>query len=302
MKRSIALFLLTISAPTLAVAQEIAGGVTLGFGKHTISDIDQDLTTASLDGRANITFSNGFTLGVSAGYLDVDIDNVPVSLTADFIGLDVGYKLSNGVAFGVYSENLTAKISGVPIDISLRTLGGRVDYATGDLVVGAHIGRSSTSPDIGINIDNYGLTGKYTIQPNLDIGGAFLRAHLSGGGTSVDVDLVGIAAAYDVNSQVSIFGGVSNTSIDLINADITTYGIGAGYSLADMTGVASSVSLELARTDLSAGGPSTNLDTVRLGLTFPLGGKGTEAPLNSVADSIFNPRHGAVNAALTGAF
>jgi hypothetical protein len=33
-----------------------------------------------------------------------------------------------------------------------------------------------------------------------------------------------------------------------------------------------------------------------------LGGKGKAVPLNSVADSILNPRHGALNSALTSAF
>lgn len=153
-----------------------------------------------------------------------------------------------------------------------------------------------------MDIDNVALTAKYAAMPNLDIGGAFLRATLDVGGTDIDVDMIGLAAAYDINEQFSLFGGVSRTSQDDLDLDVTTMGLGVGYDLSQMTGMASVVSLELARTDLSAMGGSTDLDTVRIGLTLPLGGKGTEAPLNSVADSIFNPRRGAVNAALTGAF
>lgn len=300
MKTSIALFLVTISTPALVSAQEFSGGVTLGFGDHDVAD--QGLSSATLDGRVDFTFTNGVTFGVSAGYLDLGIDDTPIDLTADFVGLNLGYRFSNGMSAGVYVEQLNGSINLLPIDLSLKTIGAEVGYSMANLEIGANVGRTSTSPDAGIDIDNFGLTAKYTPMDNLDVAGAFLRANLSSGGTDIDVDMLGLAAAYDVNAQFSVFGGISRTSISDVDADFTTMGLGVGYDLSQMTGLATVVSLEVARTDISLGGSSEDLDTVRLGLTFPLGGKGTEAPLNSVADSIFNPRHGAVNAALTGAF
>jgi hypothetical protein len=303
MKSALALCLLTISAPALAVAQDMSGAFTLGFGDHEISDIDQGLSTATLDGRVNLTFANGMTFGVNAGYLDLGIDGAPVDITATFVGLDLGYKMTSGLSFGVYAEQLTAD-AGLVIDLSLKSIGAKVGYETGSLDLGAYLGRTSVSPDIaGIEADTFGLSAKYAAMPNLTLGGTFQRATLSvgGGADEADVDLLGIAGAYDINEQFSMFGGISRTSIDEADADITTMGLGLGYNL-DLGGFASTVSLELARTDLSVFGGGTDLDTVRLGLTLPLGGAGTEAPLNSVADSIFNPRHGAVNAALTGAF
>lgn len=300
MKRSVALLLVTISTPALVAAQDMSGGVTLGFGQHDVAG--QDLSTSSLDGRVKFTFSNGVTFGVSAGYLDLGIDGVPVDLNANFVGLDLGYRFSNGASVGGYVEQLNAGIGGLPIDLTLKSIGAEVGYAMSGLELGAHLGRSSTSPDIGIDIDNAGITAKYALMANLDIAGAFLRANLSSGGSDVDIDMIGLAAAYDVNEQVAIFGGLSRTSVDLLDADFTTMGLGVGYDLSAMTGMASVVSVELARTSFDIGGGGEDLDTLRLGLTFPLGEKGTEAPLNSVADSIFNPRHGAVNAALTSAF
>lgn len=302
MKRALALSLLTISAPTLALAQEMSGAVTLGFGNHTISDIDQDLSTSSLDGRMNLVFANGMTFGVNAGYLNLGIDGAPIDIDATFVGLDVGYKMASGVSFGVYTEQLTLD-AGIGIDLSLKSIGAKAGYQTGNLDFGAFLGRTSVSPDItGLEADTFGLSAKYAAMDNLTLGGSFQRASLSAGGSEeIDVDLIGLAGAYDINDQFSAFGGISRTSIDQVDADITTMGLGLGYKL-DLGGVASTVSMELARTDLSALGGGTDLDTVRLGITLPLGGAGTEAPLNSVADSIFNPRHGAVNAALTGAF
>lgn len=305
MKRSLALVLLTVSAPSLATAQELSGGVTLGFGDHSLSDFDQDLSTASLDGRVDLAFDNGMTFGVSAGYIDVGIDGQPIGLDATFVGLEVGYKMSNGLSFGAYAEQLNAQVSILPIDLALKSIGAKVGYTTGNLELGMNLGRTSTSPDIGflggIDIDNFGLSAKYRPMDNLAIAGAFQRATLDNGMMEADIDLIGLAATYDINEQFSLFGGVSRTSQDDLDLDVTTMGLGVGYNM-DLGGVASTLSLELARTDLSAMGDSTDLDTVRLGWTVPLGGKGTEAPLNSVADSIFNPRHGAVNTALTGAF
>lgn len=302
MKSALALCLLTVSAPSLALAQDVSGAVTLGFGDHSVSDIDQDLSTSSLDGRVNLSFANGMTLGVNAGYLDVGIDGVPFDISATFVGLDVGYKLASGLSFGAYAEQLTGKIGPLPFDLALKSMGAKIGYATETLEFGASLGRTSVSPDIAeIEADTLGLTAKYTAMPTLTLGGTFQRASISAGGGEADVDLIGLAGAYDLSEQFSLFGGISRTSIDDLDTDITTMGLGLGYNL-DLGGVASTVSLELARTDLSAFGGSTDLDTVRIGLTLPLGGAGTEAPLNSVADSIFNPRHGAVNAALTGAF
>jgi predicted porin len=299
MKRALALCLLTISAPSLAVAQDMSGAVTLGFGDHEVSD--QGLSTASLDGRVDMTFANGMTFGVDAGYLDLGIDGSPSNIIGTFFGLDVGYKMASGLSFGFYAEQLTAD-AGLGIDLSLKSIGAEVGFQSGDLEFGAFLGRTSVSPDIaGIEADTIGLSTKYAAMPNLTLGGTFQRASISVGGGEADVDLVGLAGAYDINDQFSAFGGISRTSIDELDADITSMGLGLGYNL-DFGGVGSTVSLELARTDLSALGGGTDLDTVRLGITLPLGGAGTEAPLNSVADSIFNPRHGAVNAALTGAF
>ncbi len=302
MKSSLALLLVTISAPSLAVAQDMSGGVTLGFGQHSVDEIDQDLSTATLDGRVDFAFANGMTFGVEAGYIDLGIDGAPMDISGTNVELDLGYKLENGLSFGAYAGQTTID-AGIGVDLSLKSIGAEIGYATGGWDLGLSLGRTSTSPDLGVDIDNLGLTVKYAAMPNLDIGGAFLRATLDVGGTDADVDMLGLAAAYDINEQFSLFGGVSRTSQDDLDLDVTTMGLGVGYDLSQMTGMASVVSLELARTELEVSGlGSTDLDTVRIGLTLPLGGKGTEAPLNSVADSIFNPRHGAVNAALTGAF
>jgi predicted porin len=307
MNRSVALLLVTISAPSLAAAQDLSysGGVTLGLGFHDISDVEQDLSTTSLDGRLDFDFGNGFTFGVDAGYLDLSIDDVPVDLEAQFIGLNGGYKFQNGMSVGVYHEQLTMGADLLPIDIALKSTGVSFGYGMENLEFGAFIGQSNTSPELSPDIDfnDFGLTVQYAAMPNLDVAGAFLRTTIDSPGTDIDIDFLGLAATYDINEKFAVFGGFSKTSIDLIDIDATTLGLGVGYNLPEMGSISSTLSLELARTELSLGGTDVgDIDTIRLGLTIPLGGKGSEAPLNSVADSVFNPRHSAINAGLTSAF
>lgn len=308
MKLRIATLLLSASLPGLAAAQEISGGITLGFGQHDFSASTQDLDTTGIDGRVKLNFDNGVTMGVSAGYIDVGIDGIPITLDANFIGLDLGYRFSNGFTVGTFFEQLTAGANILPIDLSLETIGLSAGYSMGQLEVEAFFGQTSTSPDLALigggDVDNIGLTAQYAVAPNFDIAAALLRATINvPGSTDVDIDTVGLAAVYDINAQFSVFGGYNAMSVDVADLDLTTMGLGVGYNLPEMGGVSSTLSLELARTEVSLfGGPSENLDTIRLGLTIPLGGKGTETPLNSVADSVFNPRRGALNAGLTGAF
>ena len=96
-----------------------------------------------------------------------------------------------------------------------------------------------------------------------------------------------------------VYGGISKADFFISGANFDTTGLGIGYDLGAKTGFSATVSLEVANTDFGTG---TDLDAVRLGLTVPFGAKGPALPMNSVADSILNPRHGAFNAALTSAF
>lgn len=123
MKNVMYTLILVMPLPGLAVAQEISGGVTLGFGEHDVSEFSQGLSTKGLDGRLKMAFENGITFGVSAGYIDVGIDDVPFDFNGDFIGLDLGYRFSNGLGIGAYVEELTLGTDLLPIDLSLRSVG-----------------------------------------------------------------------------------------------------------------------------------------------------------------------------------
>jgi Gram-negative porin len=302
MKPQFCFVLAVLATPAVAQAQEFSGGLTLSYGMIDSDDSDTDVSATGVDSRMKVAFDNGATIGLKVGKIDIGIDGVPFDLTGEFIGIDGAYRFTNGMSLGAYAEQLNLGIDVLTDDLSLKSYGLTAGYAMDSLDLGAFVGASSTSPDLGIDVSNYGLTAKYSASPQLTFGGAYLNANLESGGTDVDVGFTGIAATYAVTESVMAFGGFSRSSIDLADIDIDTMGIGVGYDLTQMAGFASTVSLELARTTLSSGSSDSDLDTLRFGVSFPLGQKGTVLPMNSVADSILNPRHGAVNAALTSAF
>lgn len=306
MKINTAAMILFILSPGLVWAQDVSvsGGITLGLGSHNVSDVDQGLGTTSLDGRVKMEFGNGFFMSVDGGLLDIAIDDIPVDLDARFGGLAGGFRFENGISVGAYYENLTLGVDLLPIDLSLASYGATFGYDIGAFAVGGFAGVSETDPALpGLDISNHGVTVRYTGETGLTLAGAAMRAQLSAGGTDENVDFIGLAAAYPVNDRLSVFGGFSETSLPIFDIDLTTIGMGIGYALPKVGGLNPIASLELARSSLSAGGTSAvDIDTVRFGITIPLGGKGQIAPVNSVADSILNPRHGALNAGLTGAF
>lgn len=297
-------------APIAAFAQDISGGATLGYGFSDISDIEQDLDSLTFDGRVTVAVGNGVSFGADLSAARVDIDDVPDTINGSVIGAHAAYGFANGVSVGVYAEE--AKISsdilssgGIGIDPSITSYGMMASYKFANGEVGGFFGRSETNPSIDlIDVRDFGLSGTYAPMENLTLAGAFIRTTVENPIEDVDADFIGLAAAYDLNDTWTLFGGYANTSAEFagIDGDIDTFGIGASYDLTSMMTVKSYVSLELARTDLSINGSGADLDTVRLGLSFPFGAEGSNVPMNSVADAIMNPRHSTVSQTILTAF
>ncbi|MBN8630986.1 MAG: hypothetical protein J0L76_09055 [Rhodobacterales bacterium] len=300
MKRTALLALIVTAAPGLAFAQTITGGLTLSYGNIDGGFGGSDINARGLDGRMKVDFGNGATIGVQVGKIDMPISGTPVSLEGEFIGLDAGYRFAGGFRVGAYADRLTMGVDLSPVDITLKTNGLSLGYEGQGFDVEAFVGKTSISPPIfSADIDNKGITASYTGMPGLDVGATWLRAELTSGAMSENIDFSGVAASYVFGESFIAFGGVSQADFFISSASLDTMGLGLGYDLGATTGFAATVSLEVARTDL---GSSEDIETVRLGLTVPLGAKGPALPMNSVADSILNPRHGAFNAAMTAAF
>jgi hypothetical protein len=294
MKQYVVLALALSAAPSALLAQTITGGLTLSFTQQDSSGAEMD--TKGLDGRMETDFGNGFTFGLDVGVSKMSQNGSTLDVDGEFFGIDGGYRFGNGMTAGLFVDRLTLGLGGL-IDVTLKTQGLSVGYETDSIDVEAFLGNSSLSLPLPFDVDNIGLTASYTGTPGLEVGGSFLRAEISAGGFSEDIDFKGLAASYVMKDSFILFGGMSRTDLAGLT-DLDTIGLGVGYDLSSVAGFASTVSLEAANTDF---GPS-DIDTLRLGLTLPMGKKGPMVPLNSVADSVLNPRNGALNAALTSAF
>lgn len=301
MKNTALLALALAVVPALASAEiTVTGGATLTYGKLDGAFGPNDVKEKGLDGRMKLDFGNGLLFGVQVGKIDMPVSGTPISLEGEFIALDAAYKFANGMRVGAYADRLTMGIDLSPIDLTLKTSGLSVGYEGQGFDIEAFMGNTSISPPVlPVDIDNLGIAMSYTGQPGLEAGATWLRAELSSGGVSENIDFKGVAASYVFKDAFIVYGGMSKADFFLGGSDLDTMGLGLGYDLGATTGFSATVSLELARTDFGTG---TDLDAVRLGLTVPFGAKGPALPMNSVADSILNPRHGAFNAALTSAF
>ncbi|MFO1203137.1 MAG: hypothetical protein U1E58_10940 [Tabrizicola sp.] len=296
MKHGAIVVLAALAAPSAILADTVTGALTLSYTQQDASGSQMD--TKGVDGRMKIDLDNGLSFGLDVGKSTMSQDGSPIEISGEYIGLKAGYRFGNGFKAGAFADRLTIGFNLSPIDFSLNTNGMSLGYEGSGFDVEAFVGNTSSNLPLPFDIENRGVTARYTGVQGLDVGGTFLRATLSSGGASEDIDFKGLAATYSFSDAFMVFGGVARSDFFLAgNLDST--GIGVAYDLGPMTGFSSTVSLEVAKTDMGIG---TDIDTVRLGLSVPLGKKGPILPMNSVADSILNPRHGAFNAAITSAF
>lgn len=292
MKNSALLALLLSAAPIAASAETVTGGLTLSYTEH--SNDFGEMSTKGLDGRLAIDMDSGLSFGIELGQSSMEMDGIPIDIEGDFYGLDASYAFGNGMSAGLFMEKFSVGLDGIPIELSLESKGVTFGYEGNGYSLDAFVGNTDI---IMIDVDNFGISGSYTGTENLEIGAAFHRARLSMGGSSENLDFSGVAATYQVAPNFLVFGGVG--SLDLAGlGDLDSMGLGVSYGLNPSAGFAASLSLEVGKTSLG----DTDLDVIRLGLTVPLGKSGAVLPMNSVADSVLNPRRGALVAGLTSGF
>ncbi len=296
MKKTALLALLISAAPIAAQADSITGGLTLSYTQHSQDSFD--INTTGLDGRLAIDMDNGLRFGFDIGHSTMSQDGVPFDVNAEFYSLEASYGFGGGMRAGVFADRLTFGAGIAPIDITLSTNGLTFGYEGSGFEAEAFFGKTSLNVPLPFDIKNYGITGHYTGMEGLDVGAAFLRATLSQGSNSVDMDFKGVAATYLATPAIMVFGGVGTLDMANSGSGIDSFGLGVSYDLGAKMGFASSVSIELGRTSQG----SSDANVVRLGLTIPLGKPGPVLPMNSVADAILHPRHGAFNAGITAGF
>ncbi|MBI1217570.1 MAG: porin [Rhodobacteraceae bacterium] len=290
--------------PSAVLAQVYSGAVSLGYARSDVSDISNNITTETLDGRIGASFGNGFTLGARFDGVQGRISGVSGHLTATDLGVSGNYQLPSNFRIGAYAERAKVSVSGLSTDLSATSVGLTGGYAIGGTTIDGFYGTTTTNPDLpsGVHIHDYGIKANYSVGSKLTLGGNFIRTRINSSGTDVNFDTIGVAGAYAVTDKWTVFGGLRHSRIGLIDGNATTVGVGASYDLSSAFKFASYVSIEYEHTKLSISGSGGSLNTMRVGFTIPFGPNASKTPLNSVADAVMSPTHSAISTAVLTAF
>lgn len=308
------IFLTRVIAGAIALACPIAGAAqdwnntaTIGAGWGDISDGGGDVVSYTFDLSGSVAFDSGFRVGYDLGFVSADFDDLGFDASATSVVLAPRYRFSGKpVTIGAYLDHGILDISGLGTDLEATSYGLTAGYETDTWRATAFYGITETDPDLpaGVDVTDAGLQLGFVASDRVTLAGNYVKTMVDVPGGSIDADLVELAATYAVTSNIGLFGGISHATVSGFgfSGDFNTYGIGASYFLGDHVGLPITMSLEAARSELVLLGTSAEMDTIRLGLTVPLGGGGAKLPLNSAAGAIQNGRHSAVTSAILTGF
>lgn len=280
----------TLLTPAAVLAQDFTGSATLGFGHGEGSAAILDADSVTLDGDVRYDLGNNFALTARANTAGVTVGDVTTE--AHVIALGARYGFAPNAWAGIFAEYSRVGAFGEQDeDTALGLEGG---YTFGDAVVEGFWSKSK-------ELESVGFAGQYAFGTDLTVAANLTHTEVELITAGQDVNTFGVAAAYDLGNNVTLFGGASRTNLVGQMADVTTFGFGGAYALGEQF-MNSTVSLELARSTVDGTATDGDLDTVRVGITLPFGGAAAKAPANSVAGSVFAPAHNAVNQAVLAAF
>jgi len=274
---SLAAALALLAVPSLAAA-EISGAATVGLGRLTIDDAAGDANEYSLDFDFNYAGAGNLTFGANGGFRRLDFDGGDFDNTN--LNLEVLYGLSNGFGVGAYYGYSSFDLGGPSED--LNAYGVLLSYGAGDFEGELALGQLEAD---GFKANEFSFFGRYNVSEQTQILGELGTVRDDGNG----FNLFGVGVNHSVNEQFGLFGAIRRaSSVNSSDFTSTELSIGVDYRLAALSSFGALVSLELARTNLETGfGGDEHINSVRLGLTMPLGDNGRKAlPLNSSASSL----------------
>ena len=275
--------------PIGVAAQDITGAATFGLGCYDSSDGFNDFSTRSLDGEIDLKFSNGLMFGATAATTRADVDGIAEDASVNTFGLSAGYAFASQWNGGVYFENSEFALEGFGSE-SVDSYGLFVGYSS-DLMDFEVFGGETDGYVVsgaGIDWNDLGLSLSYNIGPDGQFGGHVMRSHLSRGAVEVDMVSTGLGGHYAFGQGFTGFAGVTHATIEEFAGDVTTVGVGVGYDLSAFTNFGAVASLELARSRLDDGTDTYDEDSIRIGVTVPLGGT-TSLPMNALCVTMRAP-------------
>lgn len=287
--------------PAVASASEFSAATTLGYASSDLEGYDVDSTTldATFDARATDALSFGLDLSLARVNPEESEDFSVPSFMAT-----MNYAIGDGFSVGAYAERFTLDEGFLTfLDVDFDSYGVTAGYSSGTYKVQAFYGATTSDPEIdGLEIRDFGLLAAAAPNEQTTLSARYLRSTLEAGGDKDDWESFEVAGTYQVNEPWALFGGASFGNIDALALEMHTVGLGVSYNLGAVSSVPATLSLELARTNFDFDGPDADMDSVRFGVTLPLGDAGAKLPLNSVAGSIQNGRHSALSSATLAAF
>ncbi|MCQ0091522.1 porin [Roseovarius sp. M141] len=287
-----------LAVPGAGLAQDFEGSATIGYDYSSVSNGRPDVNSYAMDGAGTLGFQNGFSLDLDGSFHHANPDRGSNMGVFDAGGV-LNYRFVTGPVVGAYLEYASLDSNGLlGADINATSYGLTGGYEGQLLQAKLFYGGTDASAVVGATSDwtDYGLTVAYTPTQNTTVAGYWMRSDIDAPFGNTDATSFGVGADYNFGNGFSGFGGISRLNFDALNIDATSYGLGVGYDLNQVARVPAQISLELARTTIDPVGRNTDVDSIRLGVTIPLGARNTAgAPLNSAANNAMSPRHNAVS-------
>lgn len=267
-----------LALPSMAAA-EISGAATVGLGRSTVDGASEEINEYSLDFDFNYAGTGNLSFGASGGFRRLDVgggDEIDITR----INLEGIYSLNNGFSVGAYLARVGLGVGGSDEDINAYGLlfGFGGSEFEGELALG------QVEID-GQDANEVSFFGRYNLSQQTQLLGevGFMREDGAG------FNLYGLGVNHAINDQFGVYGALRRAeTTDDGGFEATEFSIGVDYRLDAISSVGALLSLELARNNFdTGGGGDLNVNTVRLGVTLPLGGNGSKAlPLNSGASSL----------------
>lgn len=278
-----------LSLLPFAAQAQMAGDVTLSFGRSDIQNLDEDVGTSYLGLSLSGDLGSNVTAGINFGLNRAAIDGFDADVEVQSLGANAAYRVGSGFSLGAYVQRdaVEASLLGIDLlgDLSATSLGLYAGYATGTVDVSGFLGRTTTDPDLpdGADITDFGLTARFQPTEASVVGAMLIRSELDSPAGDGSLTGLGLAGGVTLSETWSLFGGASRYDLDALGFDATTVGIGAGYKMPYFPG---QLFAEVSRTNLSDGTDDLDVDSIQFGISFPFGKGGAQIPNGTVAGGI----------------
>lgn len=277
MKHLIPATILAAAMPMAAFAN--GGAITLTYGQLDAGGGD-DVDTYNLSGKYSYSFANGLQLNASLRTETVD-GGGGSDFDLQTLNADLRYSFNGGFYAGAYVSQFSFDLLG---DETVDGYGLLAGYDNGVFDVLGYAGVVEVDGATE-DVTEIGLRGRYT-GPNYDVFASY--QNISDG--SDDVNLAGVGGSYGFTPNWTAFGGYAALDSFFGPDGVDVIGLGVSYQTdgvgsTAISGVPVIFSFEVSQA--SANG--TDLNGIKLGVTFPFGDYGSVIPDDSVAGIIANP-------------